>query len=163
MPGIRRAVASAVLLAAAVVAATPAATQGTRPTPQFETTTKLAVALRAKQLADVMTLLAADAVIMPSFMPLVGGRTDTEDALKRLFSAASMELRIVSVGSGSSESLGYDSGTYEVVVATKAGTVVRESGSYVALQRLVDGQWRIVQLIWTPSGDRQTTTAPSHK
>jgi ketosteroid isomerase-like protein len=134
-----------------VLVAPRAEAQPAAPSPQFQVTMDLAVALRAKNVTKVLALLARGAVLMPPNEELVSG-TDIERFVKRLAEAGKVELAVGSLGSSSSEALGFDIGAYEFTITPAAGAPRKEKGKYVLLMRQGDdGQWRVAFALWNSS------------
>lgn len=111
--------------------------------------------------ADGMAnLYAEDALLMPPGAPAVTGRAGIktflgEDASKT--KAAGLSLKNASTtGVGVSGELGWISGAYTVVDASGA-TI--DSGNYLSIHRLTNGQWLYIRDIWN-SDQPPATPAP---
>jgi len=123
------------------------------PTPQFQTSMDLAVALRAGDVSKTADLFAPRAVIMPPDAAIVDGRVELEGLLRQLFEAGDMRLSIVSLDSGGSETVGFDTGSYELTITPAEGERRTERGTYLTiLRRDGEGRWRVAYGMWNRSG-----------
>jgi ketosteroid isomerase-like protein len=131
----------------------PASAQVLPPTPQFQVSMDMAVALRAKDAERVLALLAPKAAIMPPDGTVVGGGDDLEKALHELFGLGTVELSIFSLGSGESGTLGFDAGSYDLTIAFRTGEKRKEKGQYLTILRQDGGgHWRVAYGIWSRRG-----------
>jgi ketosteroid isomerase-like protein len=136
------------------------------PTPQFQVSSDLAVALRGKDVAKAVTLFAERAVLLPPRGETVSGRAEIEQFVKERLGEASLTVAIVSTGSSAIEDLGFDSGTYEITFTRPKGDIRKGRGTYLAIQRRTEGTWKIDRLMlgfaWeSPSESATPTPAPA--
>lgn len=130
-----------------------AGAQPLKPTPQFQASMDLAVALRSGDVAKALAGLTDDAVVLPPGRDLVGGRKGLEATLKELLDNYGVELAIVSIGSMASGELGFDAGLYELTLSPKGGAPkIKRRGKYLtALRRDGEERWRVAYLSWNES------------
>jgi uncharacterized protein (TIGR02246 family) len=113
------------------------------------TTERWATDWNAKRLEPLVAAYAPNAVFLTATGARVSGQAQISELFKTVFGAATTDLRVHAVSSGTSGDLAYESGDYEESIVSPAGR--RElKGSYVTLlQRAEDGKWRIVHHVWT--------------
>jgi ketosteroid isomerase-like protein len=116
--------------------------------------TQWAADLHAKRLDSILSLYAPDAVFLSSGHSRVTGSGDLRDLMKNIMGLVTSDLHFHSINLESSGNLAYDSGEYdETLTPTAGGPDKRIKGSYVMIwKHRADGQWRIVQQIWTLEG-----------
>ncbi|MGH9776626.1 MAG: YybH family protein [Candidatus Acidiferrales bacterium] len=107
-----------------------------------------------KNVEHILTLYAPDAVFMSSENPRVVGREAIAAFFRKAASAANATISMQSSVHESSGDLAYDQGTYSEEIhfldANGAVTSTRHAGgSYLIVLRRVNGQWLIVQQMWT--------------
>lgn len=134
------------------------------PTPQFQASMDLVAALRARDVAKVMSFLADDAVILPPGRDLVGGHREIEALVKDFLGKNALELAFSSLGSSGSGSLGFDLGQYELTLKPEGGGAkTKTRGKYLAVfKQNTEEKWRLAYLSWNgsePAGP--ATPAPS--
>ncbi len=135
------------LAVAAILGAANADAQPWAPTPQFQVCTDLAVALRGQDVKAAMALFAERAVLLPPGGETFSGRREIEQFIKDRLGDGTLAVAIVSTGSSAVEDLGFDSGTYEITLAPPKGDPRKGRGTYVALQRRIEGAWKIDRLM----------------
>jgi len=105
----------------------------------------------AKNLDSVMTLYAPE----PAFMPTIGeawvGTTSIRKEFAGVLEVYDPHIVLHSLKSETSDTLAYDSGTYDETVApVKGGASIQASGTYLFLfQKQKHGGWKILEQTWT--------------
>jgi len=131
------------------VAVCPADAQVLPPTPQFQVSMDLAVALRTGDLERAVDVVAPKAVIMSPDGAMLNGREELTTVLKNLFGSGTVELAIFSLESSESGPLGFDAGSYDLTFTPRKGEKRKETGQYLAiLRRDGEGRWRVVYGMW---------------
>ena len=111
--------------------------------------------LHDKELDKIIALYAPDA----AFLAPSGGRFTGQDEIRGLFKTimdtVTSNITFHSIVTESSGDLAFDSGDYsETLVPTKSGPDQHYKGDYlIVFRRQKDGQWRIVQQVWTFAGN----------
>ena len=124
----------------------------TGPTPQFQLSMDLAFALRAKDLTRAVALFTDNGILMSPHEPPAGGRGEITEVLKRLFEGGSLEVHLVSLGSGASDRLGYDIRQFEMTFKPVTGGTKKDKGNYlILLKQGEDGKWRVACGNWNSS------------
>ena len=110
--------------------------------------------MHAKQLDQILTLYAPDASFLPPTSARFTGQAAIRGLFKSVMDAVTSNITLHSIATESSGDLAYDSGDFqETLVPTAGGPNQEMRGSYVmVLKRQADGQWRIVQHVWTMVG-----------
>jgi uncharacterized protein (TIGR02246 family) len=108
----------------------------------------------AKELDPVVSLYAADAVFLPSSGGRITGQAAIRDLFRQALAVNTPRITVISVSTGRSGDLAYDSGDY-VETLTSDGTTRELHGSYLAVLRRGPGGWRIVQHVWTEAPARK--------
>jgi ketosteroid isomerase-like protein len=141
--------------AAVGLAVAPAAAQPWAPTPQFQVSTDLAVALRAKDATKAAALFVERGVLLLPAGETISGHREIEKLFTDRLGDGTLAVAIVSTGSSATEDLGYDSGTYEITLTPPKGQPRKARGTYLALQRQIEGAWKIDRLMlafaWEPA------------
>jgi uncharacterized protein (TIGR02246 family) len=111
--------------------------------------------LHDKELDKIIALYAPDA----AFLAPSGGRFTGQTAIRGLFKTimdtVTSNITFHSIVTESSGDLAFDSGDYnETLVPTKSGPDQHYKGDYlIVFRRQKDGQWLIVQQVWTFAGN----------
>ena len=113
--------------------------------------TEWAKDLRAKQLDQIATLYAPDAVYLLPSGARVTGRPAIRDICKKIMDHFTSEITFQSLASDHSGDLAYDSGEYrESLVKLSDQTKAEVQGNYVMIfRRQPDGTWLIAEQMWT--------------
>ncbi|HVV64241.1 MAG TPA: hypothetical protein VHC42_02145 [Rhizomicrobium sp.] len=114
----------------------------------------------AKNLDSLMSLYAADPVVLPATGERIAGVAEIRKRLGEDLGQFDPRLVMTSLASQSSGNLAYDSGSYEETLApVKGGAALRESGFYlfVFTRKSRAAPWRVVEQSWS------RTSAPSTK
>ena len=103
-------------------------------------------AFNAKDLDKVVGLYSDEAVFMPPNAPLLRGRDPVKDFYGRIVArGATLKMEPDEVnGHGP---LAYESGTYEVQYTDGEGS--RDRGKYLRVLRKLNGNWRVVKMMWS--------------
>ena len=105
----------------------------------------------AKNIDSVLTLYAPE----PTFMPTIGeagaGTTSSRKEFAGVLEVYDPHIVLHSLKSETSDTLAYDSGTYDETVApVKGGASIQASGTYLFLfQKQKHGGWKILEQTWT--------------
>ena len=107
-----------------------------------------------KNVEHILTLYAPDAVFMSSENPRVVGRDAIAAFFRKAASAAKATISMQGSMHETSGDLAYDQGTYSEEIhfldANGGVTSTRHAeGSYLIVLRRANGQWLIVQQVWT--------------
>jgi ketosteroid isomerase-like protein len=148
------------VMALVVVGSLRAEAQPLAPTPQFKASMDLASALRTRDVAKVMELMANDVVLLAPGRDLVGGRKEVEALLKQFLAKNAVDLGFSSLGSAGADKLGFDVGQYELTLKPEGGGAKTKSrGKYLAVFKQDDQErWRLAYLSWNSS---EPAPAPS--
>jgi len=113
--------------------------------------TEWAKDLRAKQLDQIASLYAPDAVYLLPSGARVTGRPAIRDICKKIMDNFTSEITFQSLASDHSGDLAYDSGEYrESLVKISEQTSAEVQGNYVMIfRRQPDGTWLIAEQMWT--------------
>jgi len=113
--------------------------------------TEWAKDLRAKQLDQIASLYAPDAVYLLPSGARVTGRPAIRDICKKIMDNFTSEITFQSLASDHSGDLAYDSGEYrESLVKLSDQTSAEVQGNYVMIfRRQPDGTWLIAEQMWT--------------
>jgi len=104
-----------------------------------------------KKLDGVVEMYSTDAVFLTGQGARITGKDAIRALLKTAFDAINPDLKVRSILTEQSGNLAYDSGEYSETLTPVAGGAKREGkGNYVMiLKRQRDGNWLIVQHVWT--------------
>jgi len=113
--------------------------------------TEWAKDLRAKQLDQIASLYAPDAVYLLPSGARVTGRPAIRDVCKKIMDNFTSEITFQSLASDHSGDLSYDSCEYrESLVKLSDQTSAEVQGNYVMIfRRQPDGTWLIAEQMWT--------------
>jgi ketosteroid isomerase-like protein len=146
----------------AVLSCVGAQAQPMAPSPQFKASMDLAAALRSRDVAKVMAMVADDAVLLPPGRELVGGRKDIEALLKDFLGKNAIELAFSSLGSSGTGNFGFDVGQYELTLKPEGGTKTKTRGKYLAvLKQDPEEHWRLWYLSWNGSEPAAPPATPA--
>lgn len=122
------------------------------PSPQFKASMDLAAALRSRDVAKVVELMANDVVLLPPGRDLVGGRREVEALLKQFLAKNTVDLGFSSLGSSGADKLGFDVGQYELTLKPEGGAKTKTRGKYLAVYKQDEQErWRLGYLSWNSS------------
>jgi uncharacterized protein (TIGR02246 family) len=110
-----------------------------------------ATALHSKQLDQLVSLYAPDAVFLTESGGRFTGRPAIRELCQRAMNTFTSDIQLHSIAQEQSGNLGYDSGDYsETLVANAGGARTETKGTYMmVLKRQSDGRWLIQQQMWT--------------
>jgi ketosteroid isomerase-like protein len=147
----------------AVLGCVGAEAQPMAPSPQFKASMDLAAALRSRDAAKVMAILADDAVLLPPGRDLVGGRRDIEALVKDFLGKNTVELGFSSLGSAGAANLGFDVGQYELTLKPEGGGAkTKTRGKYLAVfKQDAEERWRLAYLSWNSSEPAALPATPA--
>jgi uncharacterized protein (TIGR02246 family) len=113
--------------------------------------TEWAKNLHAKQVDQLATLYAPDAVYLKPSGARVTGRPAIRDVCKKIMDNFTTNITFQSLASDHSGDLAYDSGEYrESLVKLSDKTEADVQGNYVMIfKRQPDGAWLIAEQMWT--------------
>lgn len=96
------------------------------------------------------SLYAEDAVLLPPGMPKVRGRAAIESAFAAMFESPPTSMTLQSDGTVFSESgeLAFDHGTYAMSGTTPDGQAWQDTGKFLGIFKLIDGEWKYVADTW---------------
>lgn len=133
------------------------------PSPQFKASMDLAAALRSRDVAKVIELMAGDVVLLPPGRDMAGGRREVEALLKKFFAENAIELAFSSLGSAGADKLGFDVGQYELTLKPEGGAAkTKGRGKYLAVFKQDDEErWRLGYLSWNASESPAPAASPA--
>jgi ketosteroid isomerase-like protein len=107
--------------------------------------------LHSKQLDQILTWYAPDAVFLQPGGARITGQTAIHDLFKNIMQSVNSDLNLHSITTEVSGTLAYDSGDYrETITTIPAGTRFDLQGNYlIVFKRQADGRWLIVEHVWT--------------
>jgi ketosteroid isomerase-like protein len=151
------------VMALLVLAGARAGAQPMAPSPQFQASMDLASAMRARDVAKMLGLMASDVVLLPPGRDLAGGQREVEAMVKDFFGKNTVEIAFSSLGSSAADKLGFDVGQYELTVKPEGGGAkVKTRGKYLALYRQgEDDKWRLAYLSWNGSEGAAAAASPA--
>jgi ketosteroid isomerase-like protein len=151
------------VLALAVLGCAAAEAQPAAPSAQFQASMDLAAALRNRDVAKVMAMLADDAVLLPPGRDLVGGRKDIEALANDFLGKNTIELAFSSLGSYGTGNLGFDVGQYGLTLGAAGGSAkTKTRGKYLAVfKQDAQERWRVWYLSWNSSEPAAPLATPA--
>lgn len=114
-----------------------------------------------KQLDHIMAFYTPDAAFLSPSGGRFTGPAEIRGLFKNVMDTVASELTMHSIVTETSGDLAYDSGDYkETLVPTKGGPNQHFQGDYlIVFRRQKDGNWLIVQQVWTFGGNEIIPTA----
>ena len=111
--------------------------------------------LHDKQLDQIIAFYATDAAFLSPNGGRFTGRAEIRTLFKTIMETATSNITFHSIATESSGDLAFDSGDYsETLVPAKSGPDQHYKGDYlIVFRRQKDGQWLIVQQVWTFAGN----------
>jgi ketosteroid isomerase-like protein len=109
----------------------------------------------AKNLDATMTLYAPEPVFLPASGERWAGPAQLRRNFARVLKKFDPRLSLQSLKSETSGNLGYDSGTFDEVLApAKGGKAIHAKGNYLFVFQRPNrrGGWKILEQAWTQSG-----------
>jgi len=111
--------------------------------------------LHDKQLDQIIALYAPDAAFLAPSGGRFTGQAEIRGLFKTIMDTVTSNITFHSIATESSGDLAFDSGDYsETLVPTKNGPDQHYKGDYlIVFRHQKDGQWLIVQQVWTFAGN----------
>ena len=116
-----------------------------------QTRDKWLAAFKSKEVASAVAFYASDAAFLQPTGDRIEGRKAIRELYEKVVSTFDTNLTLINHSLEASGDLAYDSGEYEETLTNRA-TAQKEyyRGQYLMVFRLgPEGQWRIIQHVWT--------------